>query len=335
MPPRLPATAAGALARIRLRHLQTFLAVAQLGTLRRAAQAMSVTQPAVTKTIKELEDLLGTPLFVRGRHGATLTAEADVFLRHAHASLQALGQAVDSVVEGPTEAPLRVGVLPTLAPSLMACVLRALAVERPGLTVRVHTGRNQELIDLLRQRELDVVLGRLSDPDAMLGVSFEPLFTEPLVIALRRGHPFLSRRTRRRAPGELAAWPLVLPLAGTMIRQVADGFLASQGLTPGAGLVETLDTALARILVLRDDHVWLTPLDAALPDIESGEMARLTLSITPEEPVGLMLPIDALPSPALNALRAVARREAAGRRRPTATKKRGVSKAGRKSTGRT
>ena len=91
--PALPQPAtppAGALGRIRLRHLQCFVAIAQLGTLRAAAQAMSVSQPAVTKTLSELEDLLGTRLFVRGRRGAALTPEAERFLPHALASVDAL-----------------------------------------------------------------------------------------------------------------------------------------------------------------------------------------------------------------------------------------------------
>ena len=72
-----------AIGRIRLRHLQCFLAVAQFGNLRRAALALAITQPAVTKTINELEDMLAKPLFVRGRHGATLTPEGETFMRHA------------------------------------------------------------------------------------------------------------------------------------------------------------------------------------------------------------------------------------------------------------
>ena len=65
-----------ALARLQLRHLHCFLAVARLGSLRRAAETLSITQPAVTKTVAELEDILGVRLFHRGRRGAVLTPEA-------------------------------------------------------------------------------------------------------------------------------------------------------------------------------------------------------------------------------------------------------------------
>ncbi|HMC15934.1 MAG TPA: LysR family transcriptional regulator, partial [Albitalea sp.] len=203
------------LSRIRLRHLQCFLAVAQQGNLRRAAQALAITQPAVTKTLNELEEMLGTTLFVRGRKGATLTPEAEVFLRHAHASVDALAQAVDSVAGGPGEAPLRIGILPTAAPSFMPQVLAAFATQRPMAGVRVHSGRNKQLLEMLRSRELDAVIGRLSDPDVMIGLSFEHLYAEPLTVVVRAAHP-LARKPGHAATAALAACLLVLPLAGTL-----------------------------------------------------------------------------------------------------------------------
>lgn len=206
-----------ALARIRLRHLQCFLAVAQFGNLRRAAQALSITQPAVTKTINELEALLSKPLFVRGRHGATLTIEGEAFMRHAGDSINALGHAVDSVLREPEAAPLRIGVLPTVAPSFLPGVLHAFAARWPLVAVRVATGRNAQLIEQLRSRELDAVIGRLSDPELMAGLSFESLYAEPMVIVLRPGHALATEakaktRGARAAPALTAvgAYPLVL-----------------------------------------------------------------------------------------------------------------------------
>ncbi len=312
-----------AMARIRLRHLQCFLAVARSGTLRGAAQALSITQPAVTKTLNELEQMLGTALFVRGRKGAALTPAAEGFLAHASASVQALRQAVDSVAQAPVEAPLRLGILPTLAPSFVPAVLRAFLAARPDSALRVHTASNRSLVEMLRRDELDIVVGRLSDPDAMVGVSFEHLYAEPMVVAVRRGHA-LAPQPGRRSGASLARisdHPLLLPLAGTLIRQVADGFLAAQGIEPRAGLVETLDASLARALVLGGDHVWIAPLGAAQADLSDGTMVRLAAALAPDEPVGLILRSDTpAPSPALRALMLAARHEAQARWQSTAPK---------------
>ena len=285
-----------ALARIRLRHLQCFLAVAQFCKLRRAAEALSITQPAVTKTLNELEALLGRPLFVRGHHGATLTAEGEAFMRHAGDSVDALGAAVDSVLREPDAAPLRIGVLPTVAPSFLPGVLHAFATRWPLVAVRVATGRNAQLIEQLRSRELDAVIGRLSDPELMAGLSFESLYTEPMVIVLRPGHALAAAGPNRTRGAEAAPaltaignYPLVLPLSGTLIRQVTDGFLSRHGIRAQAGLVETLDTSLARSLVLQGDNLWFTPTGAVLPDLSSGALQQLGVALTPEESVGLIL----------------------------------------------
>ena len=301
-----------ALGRIRLRHLQCFLAVAQFGNLRRAALALAITQPAVTKTINELEDMLDKPLFVRGRHGATLTPEGETFMRHAGDSVNALGSAVDSVLRPPDAAPLRVGALPTAAAAVLPAVLQAFGQRWPQVSVRVGTGRNAQLIEQLRARELDAVIGRLADPELMTGLSFEPLYAEPMVIVLRPGHA-LAPRTARSADPALAAigaQPLVLPPGGTLIRQVADAFMRRHGISPQAGLVETLDTALARALVLQADNLWFTPRGAVQADLEAGTLRRLSPNLTPEEPVGLMLRTEPVGSATLQTFIAAVRARA-------------------------
>ena len=311
------------LGRIRLRHLQCFLAVAQFGNLRRAAQALSITQPAVTKTLNELEELLAKPLFTRGRHGAALTPEGEAFMRHASDSVHAIGAAVDSVLREPDAAPLRIGALPTAAAAFLPPVLRAVAERWPQLSVRVVTDRNTALIEQLRERALDAVIGRLADPERMAGLSFELLYAEPMVIVLRPGHA-LAPRSARAAPPALAAigaHPLVLPPAGTLIRQLADGFLRRHGVVAQAGLVETLDTALARALVLQADNLWFTPRGAVQADLDARTLLRLSPDLAPQESIGLMLrtgPLSGVMLPSfVAAVRAHARtlRQQARRRR--------------------
>lgn len=309
--PPSPADSQRALARIRLRHLQCFLAIAELRSLRRAAEALAVTQPAVTKTLNELEALLGARLVVRGRKGATLTPEAESFLRHASTSVNALSQAVDSVVGGPGEQAVRLGVLPTVGP-FCAEVFETLRARRPLAALHVVGGRNAQLVEALRARTLDAVIGRLAEADVMAGLSFEPLYAEPMLIALAPDHALA--RKRRPVPADIAAQPLILPVPGTLIRQVADSYLAGHGIVAQAGIVETLDTGLARALARRGPYLWFTPAGAASDDLAAGALARLPPSLTPEEPVGLILRTDLLPPPPLAALLAAVREAAAARR---------------------
>ncbi len=302
-----------ALSRLQLRHLHCFLAVARLGSLRRAAEALSITQPAVTKTLAELEDILGVRLFHRGRRGAVLTAEAEVFMRHADAVVSGVGEAVHSVSAERSRVPVALGALPTLTPSFLPGVLTQLSAHTAGLAVKVITGRNRQLLQQLQQRELDAVLGRLAEPEHMVGLSFEHLYAEPLVVAVRPDHPLLARQ--RLQMSELGRFDLVVPLPGTIIRHAVDGLLATHGITPRRALLETLSSSLGRQLALGSDALWFTPLGAAEPDLARGTLCRLPVATAgTEEPVGLLIRTDTLPSPGLQALIAAVRRQAVARR---------------------
>jgi LysR family pca operon transcriptional activator len=219
---------------------------------------------------------------------------------------------VDSVLHGPV-APLRLGVLPTVAPALPA-LLQAVMAAHAGLQLQVHTGRNVQLLAQLRAGELDAVVGRLADPEAMAGLSFELLWAEPLAVAVRTGHALL--RKRGAAVHAWSPWPLVLPLPGTLIRHAADGLLARLGVEPQAGVVETLSVSLGAALAQQADAVWIAPRSAVRREVEAGRLQELAVDTSgSEEPVGLLLRSEAtVPTPpALAMLLERLRAGAAGR----------------------
>jgi len=307
--------------RIKYRHLQCFLAVAQHGSLQKAADVLAVTQPAVSKTLKELEDLLAVRLFERGRRGAVPTREGEAFLRHAGASVSALREAVASVAQTRRQgnAVVAIGVLPTVAPWLMPQLLLrqdAEAGEGAHTSLRIHTGANPELLARLRQRELDLVIGRFAEPAHMLGLSFEHLYADPLVLAVRPGHPLLEQAALKAGVlAGLQAFTVILPTQGTAIRQTADGFFLSRGLALPARTIETLSVSIARGYTLQSDAVWVSPLGAVRPELDSGVLLQLPVSMAgTEELVGLTLRADMAPTPAQQALIANIRQLAAERR---------------------
>lgn len=275
--------------RIRLQHVRCLLATAQHGNMRAAAEALSITQPAVTKTIKELEDIVGQPLVQRLRHGVALTPAGELFARHAREGVQALEQALGSVAR-PEGGVLRLGVLPSLAVDWLQALLMAWREREPQGAVHIVTGRNAELLAQLQRGELDAVLGRLAEPDRMLALRFEPLWAEPLVVAMRPGHPMAS------VP--LSGWQrlahlVILPLAGTAIRQGADGFLAVRGCELARGQIETLSVPLARALVRDADAMWFTPESTVRADVAEGLLQAVTLPGVATEAVGLFLKASA------------------------------------------
>jgi LysR family pca operon transcriptional activator len=269
--------------RIRLQHVRCLLATAQYGNMRAAAEVLAITQPAVSKIIKELEEIVGKPLVLRQRHGVALTPAGEAFAQRARQGMQALeaalGQAQDP--EGDT---IELGVLPSLAVELPQLLLQAWRARGGGGMARMETGINPELLDRLRRGELDAVVGRLAEPDHLLELRFEPLWTEPLVVAMRPDHPL--------ARAEWAAWqhldfPVVLPLPGTSIHQAADSFLAQ--VRPGERheRVETLIYPLGRNMALRDDALWFASLSTVKQDIEQGVLAARRLPGAATEAIGL------------------------------------------------
>lgn len=288
--------------RIKFRHLQCFLAVAQQGSLQKAAAALSITQPAVSKTLQELEAHLAVRLFDRGRKGAVLTASGDAFARHAAASVRALRDAVASVTPaGPLGAEVvTLGVLPTVAPQLVPALLLRLDQLGSRTSLRVHTAPNPALLNQLRQRSLDLVIGRFAEPGQMVGLSFEHLYSDPLVLAVRPHHPLLE--TAAHQPGllqRLHLFTLLLPTQGTAIRQSADHFLTTRGVATLTRTVETLAVSAAQQYAQLSDAVWLCPLGAASHALASGQLQTLPVDMAGTgERVGLSLRSDMAPTDA-------------------------------------
>ncbi|MBU1329768.1 MAG: pca operon transcription factor PcaQ [Gammaproteobacteria bacterium] len=268
--------------RIKFRHLVCFLEVARQGSLARAADQLAVSQPAISKTLKELETLLGTSLFERSKSGARLSEAGVAFMRYAGPSVQALREGVSSLRAGEySAATLRLGVLSTVESLLVPEVVRRLHARHPALVASVVTGPSAHLLAQLHLGELDLVVGRMTDSPQIQGLTFEHLYSESMTLVVRAGHPLLDGVALRE---RLQAYPLVVPLAGTTIRKYADALFVQCGISPPRQRLETLSITLSRRYVQSSDALWIAPLDAVQLDLRSGELAELDLGVV--EPGG-------------------------------------------------
>ncbi len=268
--------------RIKFRHLVCFLEVARQGSLAKASDKLAISQPALSKTLKELEGLLSASLFVRSKSGAALTEAGVAFMRYAGPSVQALREGVNSLRSGEHEpVAVRLGVLSTVESLLVPEVICRLHARHPALVVSVATGPSAYLLSQLRLGELDLVVGRMTDSPQILGLSFEHLYSESMTLVVREGHPLLASTDSR---GSLEDFPLVLPLAGTTIRKFADSLFVQHGINPPRQRLETLSLTLSRRYVQCSDAVWIAPFDAVRQDLTGGELVELELGI--REPGG-------------------------------------------------
>ncbi|MDX3905533.1 MAG: pca operon transcription factor PcaQ [Pigmentiphaga sp.] len=295
--------------RLRLRHLQCLVALASHRSVLKAADALAQTPSAVSKSLAELEAITGETLALRHRKGLELTPAGHILLRHAAQAIGALREGFELLGTG-EKAPehVRIGILPTAAATLVPNAIRELQARYTHLVVTAHGGTNADLLVRLKLRELDLVIGRISDPSEMVGISFEHLYMEPLVLAVRPGHPLLGHRLE---PADLRRYPLVLPMKGTYIRPAAETFLQSSGIGIPQQLVETLSSTMARTLMHTADAVWFVPYGVIEADLDQGEAHTLPVDTSPTSAaVGLTtLGTDELPESArlfIDVLREVA-----------------------------
>ncbi|RNO90189.1 LysR substrate-binding domain-containing protein [Klebsiella pneumoniae] len=288
--------------RIRLRHLHTFVAVAQQGTLGRSAETLNLSQPALSKTLNELEQLTGTRLFERGRLGAQLTLVGEQFLTHAVKVLDALnsaGQALNRK-EGLNNDIVRIGALPTAALGILPTVIGQFHKQQKDITLQVATMNNTMLLAGLKSGEIDIGIGRMSDPELMSGLHYELLFLESLKLVVRPGHPLLQETVTL---SRVMEWPVVVSPKGTVPRQNAEALLQSQGCKMPAGCIETLSASLSRQLTVDFDYVWFVPSGAVKDDLRRGVLTALPIATQGAgEPIGILTRVDATLTPGTQTL---------------------------------
>ncbi|HBS7371128.1 TPA: LysR family transcriptional regulator [Klebsiella pneumoniae] len=288
--------------RIRLRHLHTFVAVAQQGTLGRAAETLNLSQPALSKTLNELEQLTGTRLFERGRLGAQLTLVGEQFLTHAVKVLDALnsaGQALNRK-EGLNNDFVRIGALPTAALGILPTVIGQFHKQQKDITLQVATMNNTMLLAGLKSGEIDIGIGRMSDPELMSGLHYELLFLESLKLVVRPGHPLLQETVTL---SRVMEWPVVVSPKGTVPRQNAEALLQSQGCKMPAGCIETLSASLSRQLTVDFDYVWFVPSGAVKDDLRRGVLTALPIATQGAgEPIGILTRVDVTLTPGTQTL---------------------------------
>ena len=284
--------------RIRLRHLHTFVAVAQQGTLGRAAETLNLSQPALSKTLNELEQLTGTRLFERGRLGAQLTLVGEQFLTHAVKVLDALntaGQALNRK-EGMNSDVVRIGALPTAALGILPTVIGQFHKQQKDITLQVATMNNTMLLAGLKSGDVDIGIGRMSDPELMSGLNYELLFLESLKLVVRPGHPLLQETVTL---SRVMEWPVVVSPKGTIPRQNAETLLQSQGCKIPPGCIETLSASLSRQLTVDYDYVWFVPSGAVKDDLRRGLLTSLPIATEGAgEPIGILTRVATSLSPA-------------------------------------
>jgi len=239
------------------RRLRHFLAVYELGSIGQAAERLLLTQPALSKSIRQLEDQLGVRLFDRTTMGVVPTVFGDSLALHAKSIEAQIRQAEASIagMQGRARGHVRIGVGPVVAGQIMPAV--ALTVRRlhPELELTVTEGLVDDLIPALRRNELDVVVGawpRIADPS----FTTEVLVTDTIRIFARAGHPLVGKPVTLT---ELVEQTWVLPPATQIWRQLFEAAFFEQGLSAPQPSVTSNSAAFLKAMLVESDALSFLP----------------------------------------------------------------------------
>jgi len=225
--------------RIGLRDLHVLLAVVQQGSMARAAKHLAISQPVVSKVIADLEHVLGVRLLDRDRHGAEPTIYGEALLKHGVVAFDELRQGVKAIefLTDPTTGELRIGVTNALAAGLLPAVISLLHRRHPRLSFHVAQASNfSTLYQDLRERNIDLILGRLLTPYPENDLRADAVFTDSLVVVAGRRSRWIGRRKVGLADLIHDLW--ILPAIGTAGEALISEIFRASGLDiPRRGVV--------------------------------------------------------------------------------------------------
>ncbi|MBI1777439.1 MAG: LysR family transcriptional regulator [Proteobacteria bacterium] len=221
-----------------LRQLLQVLSVAEHRSIGKAAAALGLTQPALSKSIRRLEHELGVTLFERQPRGVTPTEFGEILLRHAKLMQVELREVRGEIeaLRGGYAGSVVVGAGPSWLSRFLPLAVSRLLAKRPGVRVRVWGGFDDMLLRQLRQGDLDVVVAALPErpsPD----LTWRPLTVDDLRVCARREHPLARRRRIALAQLQQQSW--VLPRREVLARQRLDAIFLDKGLAPPNVLIES------------------------------------------------------------------------------------------------
>ncbi|RWU23265.1 LysR family transcriptional regulator [Pseudomonas alkylphenolica] len=267
--------------KLKFYQLVVFDQVLQSGSLLRAAQALGLTQPAVTKIIHELESYFGAPLLVRGNRGVSATPLGALMARRSKsllAELRSLTDEVNAYQEG-TSGHVLVGTLISASSSLLPHALQLLKQRAPKVLVSLRVGQMDQLFPALAVGEVDLVVGRVPDDWRWHHESSQleavVLYGEELAVVTGAQHPLTGQ-----VPVSLAAlldYPWVLPTRDSLLRRTVDRLFDEAGLEAPSNVVESL-SILTNLSLMQDQQtVAVMPLEAARQFIGAGLLRTLDL----------------------------------------------------------
>jgi DNA-binding transcriptional LysR family regulator len=247
------------------RQLRAFLAIVQTGSLGRAADALHLTQPALSRVVRQMETQLRVQLFERRTTGMELTSFGEALLPHAEHLMEEAALAIEeiNVRLGLGRGKVRVGTVASAAVMVLPALLDSVHAAWPNLQLQIVEAVEDKLASALAGNDVDVVLsGAIAENEEIVRVAEHKFSDRSMVIAASR-HPLQSRHDLSLRDLEAMSW--VMPATDAEPRKRFDALVRSAGLAPAKVVVETRSPATIKAVVAQTQLLgWLPePLFAA------------------------------------------------------------------------
>lgn len=250
-------------ARLKTRQLLLLIALDDYRNIHRAADELHMTQPAASKQIKDLEEMLDVKLFERLPRGMEPTIYGETMIRHARMALTSLALAHDDIVtlKAGLTGQVEVGVIMTPAMALLPRAIARVKESAPLLRIGVQLETSNLLLDKLQHGMLDFMIGRIFDTGDTSGLIYEELTEEPACAVVRPGHPLLDRKDLKLA--DIAPLPWIVPPHGSILRYRFDMMFRRASLEPPANVVDTTAMLMITALLQQTDSLHVMPIEVA------------------------------------------------------------------------
>jgi len=286
--------------RIKLRDLDILLAVAQYGSMAKAAEHLAISHPVISKAVSELEHTLGVQLLDRSARGAEPTVYGQALLKCGVAVFDEVRQGLNQIelLANANSGELRIGCPEAMAAGLLPAVVEQFSRQYPGACLHVaYADTASAQFDELRERKVDLLIGTMPKPFVEEDLTAEHLFDEKILVLASANSPWARRR--RIAFSDLAdeAWVLAPP--DSVPGRIRSGIFAAKGVQVPRASIFSLSIHLTTSLVSTGRFVALLPASVA-----RFSAKRLPLKILPVKlpPLGVAVGIITVKNRTINPL---------------------------------
>jgi DNA-binding transcriptional LysR family regulator len=290
-------------ARLKTRQLLLLVAMEEEGNIHGAAQVLNMTQPAASKLLKDLEDMLEVKLFDRLPRGVRPTWYGETMIRHARMALASLSQAHDEIdaLKAGRFGQVAIGSITAPAITLLPDAIARVKEQHPSLRIALQVETSDVLMDRLAQGKLDMVIGRLFERHDKSGLRYEALVEEPVAAIVRPSHPLMEVTTLTLR--DLVGMGWIVPPTGSVLRHRLELMFQEEGLDTPGNLIETTALLFLTKMLGQSDLIAVVAADVALYYQEHGLCAILPIELPCKmDAFGMIMRTDRLLAPAANVM---------------------------------